>query len=231
MFKGLFLFTKSYPKLKPWNQIADELRDTFVKIQIVNMQSTVFKIPGSGDDKTTVINFLLELINTKGHSHYEEAVTQYQHAVQTAHLARISGASPELITASLLHDIGHLLVEGDFRDGTYNEMDHLHENLAADFLASFYPPSVTDPIRLHVAAKRYLVSTEPAYYFLLSDASRQSYYLQGGAMQEAEIKEFESHPHCREAVQLRRWDDQAKELSAVVEPAESYQIELITALL
>lgn len=195
------------------------------------MGTAVFKIPGPGEDKTTVINFLVELLNTKGHSHYEEEVTQYQHAVQTAHLARQDGAGPELIAAALLHDIGHLLVDGDFAAGTYNEMDHLHENLAADFLASFYPPSVTDPIRLHVAAKRYLVSTESEYFHRLSDASRQSYYLQGGPMDKNEIEEFTGHSYYREAVELRRWDDQAKDLSAEVEPAEAYQMDLFAAML
>ncbi|MCB0687336.1 MAG: HD domain-containing protein [Saprospiraceae bacterium] len=194
------------------------------------MRSTHLSSSTNHPDQETIAKSLVKLINLKGHAHYEEEVTQYQHAVQTAYLANNSGATDELIAAALLHDIGHLLVDGDFKDGSYNLQDHLHEDLAADYLANYFPPAVTDPIRLHVTAKRYLVSTRSNYFQSLSDASRQSYYLQGGHMNDSEIAEFEAEPHCLDALKLREWDDQAKDVSAEVPNVESYLGHLIAAM-
>lgn len=153
---------------------------------------------------------LYELIEERGETLYGgEAVTQLQHALQCAQLAENEGASPALITAALLHDVGHLL-EDDFEDAPAHDADRRHEDLGDAFLARWFGPDVTEPVRLHVAAKRYLCAVEPGYLAGLSPASRHSLMLQGGPMNETEVAEFEAGPHAEDAVRLRRWDDLGK---------------------
>ncbi len=139
-----------------------------------------------------------------------EPVTQLQHALQCAQLAENEGASPALITAALLHDVGHLLEDG-FDDAPAHDEDRRHEELGDAFLSKWFGPDVTEPVRLHVAAKRYLCAVEPGYLDALSPMSRHSLMLQGGPMSEAEVAEFEANPYCNDAVRLRRWDDRGKD--------------------
>mgnify|MGYP006306434349 FL=1 len=139
-----------------------------------------------------------------------EPVTQLQHALQCAQLAENEGASPALITAALLHDVGHLL-EDDFDDAPAHDQDRRHEDLGDAFLSKWFGPDVTEPVRLHVAAKRYLCAVKPGYFDALSPMSRHSLMLQGGPMSEAEVAEFEANPYCKDAVRLRRWDDRGKD--------------------
>lgn len=156
------------------------------------------------------IDELLTLLEAHGHSQYGgEAVTQLEHALQAATLAEQQHAGAELITAALLHDIGHLLhnLPADAPDAGID--DH-HENVAGNFLRKLFPLAVTEPIRLHVTAKRYLCAVDPAYFETLSQPSIVSLRLQGGPMTSEEAAEFSQHPHCEAAVRLRRWDDAAK---------------------
>lgn len=139
-----------------------------------------------------------------------EDVTQLQHALQCAQLAEDEGASPALITAALLHDIGHMLEE-DFEDAPAHDEDRRHEDLGDAFLSKWFGPDVTEPVRLHVDAKRYLCAVEPDYFDSLSPMSRHSLMLQGGPMSETEVAEFEAGPYAQDAVRLRRWDDRGKD--------------------
>lgn len=132
-----------------------------------------------------------------------EAVTQQAHALQCATRALADGAKPELITAALLHDIGHLADAADDRRQP-------HEQLAARMLAGLFPPSVTEPIRLHVDAKRYLCAADPLYWSGLSEASRHSLEWQGGPFTPDEAAGFIAEPYAMDAVRLRQWDDAAK---------------------
>ena len=156
------------------------------------------------------VDDILELFERSGHSQYgAEAVTQIEHALQAVALAQADGAGPGLIAAALLHDVGHLL-HALPADAPERGIDDHHENSAAHRLARLFPPSVTDPIRLHVAAKRYLCAVEPMYLEKLSGPSIVSLRLQGGPMSAAEVAAFETQPSFRDAVRLRRWDDEAK---------------------
>lgn len=142
---------------------------------------------------------------------YDESVSQTAHAVQTAMLAERDGASPALMVASLLHDLAHLL-ERDPADGAAQpDRDLRHEVVAARFLATWFGPEVTAPIRHHVAAKRYLCAIDPEYTRALSPASVHSLALQGGPMSPDEAGAFLSVDGAAEAVRLRRWDDLAKD--------------------
>jgi len=150
------------------------------------------------------------LFAARGDSEYGgEAVTQIEHALQCALLAEQSDAKPALIVASLLHDVGHLL--HDFPDDAPDQgIDDHHENSGCRFLKKYFDDAVSEPVRLHVAAKRYLCSVDDSYLRSLSGPSVVSFHLQGGVMDDAERAEFESSSHWKDAVQLRRWDDLAK---------------------
>ena len=151
------------------------------------------------------------LLNERGSDLYGgEAVTQTQHALQCATLAESAKADAKLITASLLHDIGHFLEE-DFDSPAARENDGLHEQLGEEFLSQWFDSAVTEPVKLHVAAKRYLCGKNPAYFDSLSPASVKSLELQGGPMTEPELQEFEQNEHYKDALRLRTWDDLAKD--------------------
>lgn len=139
-----------------------------------------------------------------------EAVTQTQHALQCATLAEREAAPDRLIAAALLHDIGHLL-DPEFEEALARDEDLYHEELGETFLEAWFDESVTQPVRLHVAAKRYLCATDPDYFNKLSPSSVHTLQLQGGPMSEQEVAEFETNPHYKEAVRLRKWDDLAKD--------------------
>jgi phosphonate degradation associated HDIG domain protein len=157
-----------------------------------------------------VLEDIFSLFDQFGHSEYGgESVTQLEHALQCAQLAQQHGAAPALIASALLHDVGHLLHELP-DDAPDRGIDDYHENLAAQYLSKHFGPEVTEPIRLHVAAKRYLCSTEPEYLEALSEPSRVSLALQGGLMTPEEQAAFVALPFAHDAVLVRRWDDTAK---------------------
>lgn len=164
---------------------------------------------------------ILGLYEKLGHLHYGEDVSQSEHAAQTAHHAQADGASPELVAATLLHDIGHLLQKVG-EDAADRGLDTRHEHIGAGYLARGFGPGVTHPVRLHVAAKRYLALREPAYVQGLSPASIQSLALQGGPMTEAEAQAFLAEPGAAEALRLRRYDELGKVVGAVPAAVSSY---------
>jgi len=156
------------------------------------------------------IAWLVSLMADKGQRRYGlHDVTQLQHALQSAMFAERSGGTPALITAALLHDIGHMV--HDLGDNPAEAgLDDQHEMRGHAFLARHFRPDVTEPIRLHVAAKRYLCAIEPDYFTLLSPDSVLSLGLQGGPMSPPEVAAFRAEPYAQTAVRLRRCDDAAK---------------------
>jgi gamma-butyrobetaine dioxygenase len=140
-----------------------------------------------------------------GGESYGEGVTMLQHALQTAALALAEGADDSLVVAALLHDVGHFLQPTDDSYGY-----HKHDRSGGDWLAKRFGPAVSEPVRLHVAAKRYLCATEPDYFGKLSAASVHSLGKQGGPMSPAEVAAFAALPHAAPATRLRRWDDGGK---------------------
>jgi [1-hydroxy-2-(trimethylamino)ethyl]phosphonate dioxygenase len=169
-----------------------------------------------------IVQKIITLFNDQGDSEYGgEPVTQGEHALQAAHLALTEGAASSLVAASLLHDIGHLL-HALPDDAPEQGIDDLHEELGNRFLIKYFTPAVSEPVHLHVAAKRYLCAVEPAYFALLSEPSVISLHLQGGPMTAEECKTFESNPYYQDAIQLRRYDDMAKIPNLSVQPIEFY---------
>lgn len=165
---------------------------------------------------------LTTLFNRLGDLRYGEDVSQLDHAVQTAHHAKLDGAPPALIAAALLHDVGHMMQKAG-EDAADHGVDTRHEQISAGYLARAFGPEVTEPIRLHVAAKRYRVAVDPAYLEHLSKASLQSLALQGGPMNSVEIAAFLAEPAAQDALRLRGYDEAGKAPEAEVSSFESYQ--------
>ena len=153
---------------------------------------------------------ILDVFQRFGSSAYfGESVSMMEHALQAAHFAQTAAASPALVLAALLHDIGHLVddVPSDIADWT---VDAHHERVGAQWLAARFPPEVAEPVRLHVPAKRYLLATDAEYFSRLSPASVITLKLQGGPMTAQEVAMFETERFHQDAVRVRRWDDQGK---------------------
>ena len=169
---------------------------------------------------------LTDLFTRLGDLRYGEGVSQMEHAVQTAHHAKLDGAPPELVAAALLHDVGHMMQKIGENAADLG-IDARHEHISAGYLARAFGPGVTEPIRLHVAAKRYRVAVDPAYLERLSPASLQSLALQGGPMSPAEVEDFLADPAAQTALQLRGYDEAGKAPDAEVASFETYHDLLI----
>lgn len=173
--------------------------------------------------RENIVEFILDLFARRGSEEYMgEPVSMAQHMEQSAACAEKDGASDELVIAALLHDIGHFV--GDFPiDALENGIDNLHEDAGANLLRAYYPLSVTEPIRLHVAAKKYLCAVRENYIKCLSDASINSLHVQGGPMSETEIKAFEANPYYLSAVKARLYDDDGKIAGLTIKPVTEYR--------
>src|SRR5262249_19635767 len=150
-----------------------------------------------------------------------EAVTELEHALQAAQRATAAGAPETAVIAALLPDVGPPLSQqagGAAERGS----DARPEAPGSPYPSPCFAPEIVDPVRLHVAAKRYLCAVEPAYQAGLSPASRRSLGLQGGPMRAAEVSAFEQEPHFQVAVTCRRWDDAAKVPGLRVPGLETY---------
>jgi gamma-butyrobetaine dioxygenase len=158
-----------------------------------------------------------------------EPVSMTEHMLQSAFAAEREGAEPRLVAAALLHDYGHFIHEYD-EDAAEHGIDTRHEDVGYGFLSEHFGPEIAEPIRMHVAAKRYLCATEPSYLDELSPASLVSLELQGGPCSPAEVAEFERSPFAEDAVRLRRWDDVGKVAGLETPGLEHYRPVLEAAL-
>lgn len=161
--------------------------------------------------RDTIVPFLADIFTRRGGEEYlGEPVTMAQHMLQGATFAEKQGLGEDIIVAALLHDIGHFTSEF----GTYSPddtTDKHHEDAGAEVLSGFFPTLVTDCVRHHVAAKRYLCATRPSYFNRLSAASVHSLNLQGGPMTPTEVAEFEANPNLEQIIQVRYLDEAGKE--------------------
>ncbi len=157
-----------------------------------------------------LLEHIEHLFTIKGGQTYAgEPVTQTEHALQCATLAVNEQAPSSLVAAAFLHDIGHLLHDLD-ENCADQGVDDLHERLGGQWLERYFPESVTQPVTLHVDAKRYRCAIDQQYHDCLSDASQLSLGLQGGPMDQRQRDHFEGLPFHRDALTLRRWDEAAK---------------------
>jgi len=147
-----------------------------------------------------------------GHLSLGEEVSQLEHALQCAWFAQQDNAPRHIVAAALLHDIGHLLTYTETEAHPEDEqINGYHEKVGARFLAQHFSDEIVKPVRLHVAAKRYQVSTQTAYRESLSEASHHSFLLQGGIMDASTCHAFESSPWFADALLLRKYDELGKQ--------------------
>ena len=130
-----------------------------------------------------------------------------EHMLQSALEAETAHAEAHEVVATLLHDIGHFVVE--FPLDMKNVKDTGHDKAGAAILEPFFGPEIVEPIRQHVRAKRYLCTVEPSYYDNMTIPVKHTFRLRGGMISAAEVKEFEALPFSEVATRLRRWCDLA----------------------
>jgi phosphonate degradation associated HDIG domain protein len=177
-----------------------------------------------------IVDEIIRLFQSRGDAAYVgEAVSQTEHALQSAQLAEAEGAPDSLVVAALLHDVGHILHDLP-EDVAEHGIDDCHEEVGRTWLEAHFGPEVSEPVRLHVAAKRYLCAVDLSYHPALSRASQQSLTLQGGPMSAGEVARFTAHPHHQAAVRLRHWDDLAKVPGLAVLGLAHYRSRLTAAV-
>lgn len=159
-----------------------------------------------------ISNEIIHLYSLYGGEEYSgEKVSQLEHMVQSAQLAKAEGFEDDVVLAAFLHDIGHIAekVTDENAMSSYGIKDH--EAIGASFLENNgFSFRITRLVASHVAAKRYLTLREPGYYDQLSEASKHTLEFQGGPMSEEEADLLEEDPLFREIIQMRRWDEAAK---------------------
>lgn len=157
-----------------------------------------------------IVAFIGGIFDRRGGEEYlGEDVTMAEHMLQGATIAEQNGQSEEIIVGALLHDIGHFTSEF----GTYHPddtEDKHHEDAGAEVLEQFFPSVITDCVRFHVAAKRYLCATKPSYFDRLSAASVHTLELQGGPMRDDEVAAFEANPNLKQIIAVRYLDEAGK---------------------
>jgi len=176
-------------------------------------------------DKLTpdnIVAFLGDIFARRGGEEYlGEPVTMAEHMLQGAHFAQEANEPEVIIVSALLHDIGHFTSEF----GTFSMddvQDKFHEDAGAEVLEPFFPTLVTDCVRYHVAAKRYLCAAKPSYYKRLSEASIHSLNLQGGPMNADEVAAFEKNPNLKDIVKVRYYDEAGKRADLETKPFSYY---------
>ena len=186
--------------------------------------------PPTLSDPAAVFDLLTDLYEGRARRPYGLAgINQRAHALQSGALARSMRCPRPLVVAALLHDIGHMIHElGDHPAA--RGVDDRHEDIGADWLARHFAPAVVDPVRGHVAAKRYLCAVDPGYLRRLSRDSLESLQLQGGPMTPVEVVSFQTQAHWQDAVVLRRIDDLAKDPAASLPSLGSFREDVLALL-
>ena len=172
-----------------------------------------------------IVDEFSALMEDRGMEPYGEKISIAEHCLLTAFAAEGSGASENLIAACLMHDVGHWLDEPDDAYGI-----HSHGELGGDWVAKRFCLAISEPVRLHVEAKRYLCSVDPSYFDLLSPASVYTLSKQGGPMSKSEAKAFATRPYSDDACTLRRLEDGFGKLTGVRVPSLDRYADLLLKL-
>jgi predicted HD phosphohydrolase len=176
-----------------------------------------------------IIDKIIKKYQTNKNFYLGEKVTIAEHMIQTAMLAEKDNSPQSLICACLLHDIGHFIIQ-DPDQLVSKSIDGKHEDIAFNFLKNYFKTEVTEPIKLHVSAKRYLCR-EKSYYNLLSNASKVSLELQGGKMNDDEAQKFILLKHYKEAITLRQYDERGKIPNMKIKSINDYKELIVNHLL
>ena len=159
---------------------------------------------------------------TNNHSLYiGEKVTMSEHMIQTAMLAEKAKCNDDLICSCLLHDYGHFILENP-DELVKEKLDGKHEDIGYEYLKDIFKKEITDPIKYHVQAKRYL-ARDKNYFELLSEASKISLKLQGGVLNDDESTKFEEQDYFKSTILLRKFDDTAKKTDIKMKSIHDYK--------
>ena len=150
-----------------------------------------------------------------------EKITMSEHMIQSAMLAEKTKVNDDLICSCLLHDYGHFIIE-DPDELVKNDKDGEHESIGYEYLKNFFKKEIVEPIKYHVLAKRYL-ARDKKYFNFLSDASKTSLRLQGGALNDKESKEFEKKNYFKNSVLVRKFDEAAKKTGLKMKTIDDYK--------
>ena len=150
-----------------------------------------------------------------------EKITMSEHMIQSAMLAEKTKVNDDLICSCLLHDYGHFIIE-DPDELVKNDKDGEHESIGYEYLKNFFKKEIVEPIKYHVLAKRYL-ARDKKYFNFLSDASKTSLRLQGGALNDMESKEFEKKNYFKNSVLVRKFDEAAKKTGLKMKTIDDYK--------
>ena len=167
-------------------------------------------ITNNTEHRDYVINYIINLYETRGHTMYDKHITQLEHAFQTMNIAIEKNYNKKFQLACFLHDIGHLLLDEHNNNGDFLEENLHHETIGFNFLAEFFDHSITYPILSHVTAKKYLCTKDKNYYDNLSEASKKSFEIQGGYMTTKQMEMFEKTQYFNSTIKLRQIEDESK---------------------
>ena len=176
-----------------------------------------------------IVNQIILAFTNNKSLYIGEGLTMSEHMIQTAMLAENNKSSSDLICSSLLHDYGHFVIE-DPNQLVSDKIDGNHEAIGANYLKNFFSNEIIEPILLHVDAKKYLARDEK-YFNNLSEASKISLKLQGGIMNNEEVKKFEQKRNYKNAIKLRRFDENAKKQNIKIKKIEDYKELLISKII
>ena len=166
--------------------------------------------------KEYIINYILNLYKTKGNTMYDKKISQLTHSFQTLEMAISKGFDEKFQLCCFLHDIGHLLLDENNDNIDFLKEDLKHELIGYRFLKNFLEDDITKPILLHVQAKRFLCTVNNEYYNSLSDASKESFKIQGGKMTQEQCNTFRNNSHLNLALTLREFEDISKNKKTVI---------------
>ena len=181
---------------------------------------------------TPVVEEIFELYQKHGSNEYAgEKVSQLEHMVQAAQLAKAGGYDDEIVLAAFLHDIGHICA-ASYLTADMNGFGIMnHEKIGANFLRKRgFSERIARLVENHVSAKRYLTFKFPEYYEGLSEASKNTLQFQGGQMNYDEAMLFEQDDLFEEFIAMRRWDELAKEENLPMQSMDYYKNLMITYL-
>ena len=91
-----------------------------------------------------------------------EPISQLDHSLQAASLAKAAGESESLVLAALFHDIGHWCSAGEVSATQVGVVDH--DRIGEQYLKQIgVAEKISSLVGLHVQAKRYKAFSENGY--------------------------------------------------------------------
>ena len=173
----------------------------------------------------SIADEIIALYQQHGSNEYAgEKVSQLEHMMQAALLAKNAGYDNEIVLAAFLHDIGHICAAAYIQKDMNGFGVMNHEKIGASFLRKRgFGERVARLVENHVSAKRYLTFKHPEYFEGLSEASKNTLVFQGGKMTADEAFLFEQDELFEEFIQMRKWDELAKEVDIPLQPLQYFR--------